>query len=151
MIHICFYSILWTRIVFSWIQEIFTFVPFSKKNPSLRTSNSIPSIRHFPPGFKSVTAVPSLPTRYSKSDAFKNPIGDRIHIGCILTPDNAPFDVGEEYMKADKAEGIYDYVIDADGRGATLTLTGPGRGLIYMEAGPPVNDAALFMIEVNKP
>ncbi len=89
-------------------------------------------------------------TQYPK-DYITGDIGDRIHIGCILTPDNAPFDVGEEYMKADKAEGIYDYVIDADGRGATLTLTGPGRGLIYMEAGPPVNDAALFMIEVNKP
>ena len=89
-------------------------------------------------------------TQYPK-DYITGNIGDKIHIGCILTPDNAPFDVGEEYMKADKAEGIYDYVIDADRRGATLTLTGPGRGLIYMEAGAPVNDAALFMIEVNQP
>ena len=54
-------------------------------------------------------------------------------------------------MEDDKAEGLYDYVIDEDGHGATLTLTGPGRGLIYMEAGEPVNDAALFIIEVNLP
>jgi hypothetical protein len=33
----------------------------------------------------------------------------------------------------------------------TLTLTGPGSGLIYMEAGPPINDGALFLIEVNTP
>jgi hypothetical protein len=54
-------------------------------------------------------------------------------------------------MEDDKAEGIYDYEIDSDGHGAILTLTGPGRGLIYMEAGAPVNDAALFIIEVNQP
>ena len=51
----------------------------------------------------------------------------------------------------DKAEGIYDYEIDPDGHGAVLTLTGPGTGLIYMEAGDPVNEAALFVIEVNLP
>ena len=54
-------------------------------------------------------------------------------------------------MEDDKAEGLYDYVIDEDGHGAVLTLTGPGRGLIYMEAGEPVNDAALFLIEINLP
>ena len=78
-------------------------------------------------------------------------VGDKIHVGCIVTPAHAPFDIGEEYMKADKNEGIYDYSIDPDGHGATLTFTGPGRGLIYMEAGEPVNDAALFVIEVNRP
>ena len=46
---------------------------------------------------------------------------------------------------------FYDYEIDEDGRGAVLTLTGPGCGLIYMEAGDPINDAALFIIEVNLP
>ena len=78
-------------------------------------------------------------------------IGDRIHIWCEFRPADAPFDVGLQYMKDDKAEGIYDYVVDPDGHGATLTLTGPGQGLIYMEAGNPINDAALFIIEVNKP
>ncbi len=85
------------------------------------------------------------------SDYIVGDIGDRIHIWCDLLPEDAPFDVGEDYMKDDKATGIYDYVIDEDGHGATLTLTGPGRGLIYMEAGPPINDAALFIIEVNLP
>lgn len=85
------------------------------------------------------------------SDYIRGDIGDRIHIWCEFSPSDAPFDVGIPYMEADKEEGIYDYEVDADGHGAVLTLTGPGRGLIYMEAGEPVNDAALFIIEVNQP
>lgn len=85
------------------------------------------------------------------SDYLVGNIGDKIHIGCSFTPSFAPFDVGIEYLKEDKARGIYEYEIDEDGHGVTLTLTGPGRGLIYMEAGAPVNRAALFMIEVNLP
>ncbi len=85
------------------------------------------------------------------SDYIIGDIGDRVHIWCDLLPEDAPFDVGESYMKDDKANGIYDYEIDKDGHGATLTLTGPGTGLIYMEAGDPINDAALFIIEVNMP
>jgi hypothetical protein len=54
-------------------------------------------------------------------------------------------------MQNDKKEGIYDYIIDEDGHGAVITLTGPGSGLIYMSAGPPVNEAALWFIEVNQP
>ena len=85
------------------------------------------------------------------ADYIVGDIGDKIHIGCLITPSNTPFDVGEEYMEDDKKEGIYDYEIDEDGHGATRTLTGPGRGLIYMEAGDPINEAALFIIEVNLP
>ena len=83
------------------------------------------------------------------SDYIRGNVGDKIHIGCLLTPSYTPFDVGKEYLEADKANGIYDYEIDADGHGVTITLTGPGTGLIYMEAGDPINDAALFLIEVN--
>lgn len=88
----------------------------------------------------------AYPQSYIRGD-----IGDQIHIWCEFSPPQAPFDVGIEYMEDDKAEGIYDYRIDEDGHGAVLTLTGPGRGLIYMEAGDPVNEAALFVIEVNLP
>lgn len=83
------------------------------------------------------------------SDYIRGDIGDVIHIGCKLNPPDTPFDVGLEYLEDDRSEGIYDYVIDEDGHGVTLTLTGPGRGLIYMEASEPINDAALFIIEVN--
>ena len=85
------------------------------------------------------------------SDYIIGNIGDKIHIGCRVVPTHAPFDIGLEYLEDDKATGIYDYTIDPDGHGVTLTLTGPGTGLIYMEAGPPINDGALFLIEVNTP
>lgn len=88
----------------------------------------------------------AYPSSYINCD-----IGDTIHIWCEFTPHGADFDVGIEYMEEDKAEGIYDYVVDEDGHGAVLHITGPGTGLIYMEAGDPINDAALFIIEVNKP
>lgn len=93
--------------------------------------------------------VPSLkghPASYIQGE-----IGDTVHIWCDVNPLFAPFDVGMDYMDADRETGIYEYTVDPDGYGATLTLTGPGTGLVYMEAGPPVNDAALFVIEVNKP
>lgn len=92
------------------------------------------------------TYIKGYPSSYIRGD-----IGDRIHIWCDVFPPNAHFDVGEEFMKEDKMRGIYDYEIDDDGFGATLTLTGSGTGLIYMEAGMPVYDAALFVIEVNLP
>ena len=82
-------------------------------------------------------------------DYIRGNIGDIIHIGCTLYPPDTQFDVGRKYLEDDKAAGIYDYVIDEDGHGVTLKLTGSGTGLIYMEAGEPINDAALFFIEVN--
>ena len=88
---------------------------------------------------------------YYPESYIRGDIGDVIHLGCHFTPADAPFDVGRAYMENDKKEGIYDYVIDADGHGATITLTGPGSGLIYMSVGPPVNEAALWFIEVNQP
>lgn len=92
------------------------------------------------------TFLKSYPSSY-----IRGKIGDKIHLGCIISPPHTPFDVGESYMADDKAEGIYDYEIDPDGLGAVLTLTGPGRGWIYMEAGPPIDDGALFVIEVDLP
>lgn len=88
--------------------------------------------------------ITQYPDKYIRGN-----IGDIIHLGCTLYPPDTPFDVGREYLEDDKAAGIYDYVIDEDGHGVTLKLTGSGTGLIYMEAGEPINDAALFFIEVN--
>lgn len=85
------------------------------------------------------------------SDYIHGKIGDRIHIWCEVSPEDTPFDPGESYMKEDEARGIYRYTLDKDGHGAVLELTGAGRGLIYMEAGPPVNESALFIIEVDLP
>lgn len=92
------------------------------------------------------TFLKSYPSSY-----IRGKIGDKIHLGCHISPPHTPFDVGESYMADDKAAGIYDYEIDPDGLGAVLTLTGPGRGWIYMEAGKPIDDGALFVIEVDLP
>lgn len=78
-------------------------------------------------------------------------IGDKVHLRCTFTPSFAPFDIGMEELMEDKQNGIYDFEVDKDGHGVTLTLTGPGRGLVYMEVGEPVNEAAMWVIEVNLP
>lgn len=83
------------------------------------------------------------------SDYIQGYIGDKIHIWCEFTPESASFDVGTEYMEDDKKRGIYDYRVDPDGHGAVLTLMKPGRGLIYMSAGEPVNEDALFIIDIQ--
>lgn len=92
------------------------------------------------------TYIKPYPSQYVRGK-----IGDKVHIGCKVSPQNTPFDVGENYMKDDNKTGIYDYEIDPDGHGAVLTLTGPGRGWIYMEAGAPVDRGVLFVIEVDLP
>ena len=92
------------------------------------------------------TSLISYPSSYINGN-----IGEKVHIWCELTPPDTPFDVGMSYMEEDRLNGIYEYEIDEDGHGATLTFTGPGSGLIYMEAGEPIYDAALFIIEVNLP
>lgn len=76
-------------------------------------------------------------------------VGDIIHISCEIFPPNTPFDIGTEDLEYDSNEGIYEYEIDDDGRGVSLKLKKPGSGMIYMEAGEPVNQAALFFIVVN--
>lgn len=78
-------------------------------------------------------------------------IGDRIHLGCTFTPSYAPFSIDTDLLEEDKSNGIYDFEIDNDGCGVTLTLTGPGRGLVYMEVGEPVNESSLWVVEVNLP
>ena len=98
-----------------------------------------------------LTYVGETSLKQYPSDYIVGDIGDKIHIGCHLTPSDTPFDIGIDELDFDKDRGIYEYEIDQNGHGVTLTLTGPGTGLIYMEAGPPINDTALFLIEVNKP
>ena len=78
-------------------------------------------------------------------------IGDTLHLCCKLFPPHAEFDVGLEELMFDKEQGIYDYIIDEDGHGVRLILTGAGVGIVYMQAGEPINEDALWVIEVNLP
>lgn len=77
-------------------------------------------------------------------------IGDVIHVGCTFSPPGAEFNVGIEELEEDRARGIYDYVIDEDGRGVTLTIRGLGTGMVYMEAGEPINQSGLLYIHIRE-
>ena len=77
--------------------------------------------------------------------------GDKVHIWCEFFPPSAHFDIGTEELEHDKERGIYDYTIDENGYGVTLTLKKPGRGILYMSAGYPINDSRMVIIEVNTP
>lgn len=105
-------------------------------------SESCPvDIEFDPPYFKS----------YPAEKYIRGGIGDTLRIWCDIFPPYTPFDIGKVYLEADRKDGIYDFIIDDDGHGVTLILKGPGTGLIYMEAGDPVNEAEMYLIEVNLP
>lgn len=75
--------------------------------------------------------------------------GDIIDIRCDWYPPTAVLDIGLDELEFDRERGIYDFTPDPDGKGVTITLRNPGRGLIYMEAGEPVSDAVLVVVEVD--
>lgn len=76
-------------------------------------------------------------------------IGDKLHVRCSFIPDYAPFDIGLDELEEDRQRGIYDYTIDDDGKGVTLTTKSPGMGILYMSAGEPVNETGMLVIEVT--
>ena len=78
-------------------------------------------------------------------------VGETVHVMCRFQPEDAEFDIGLEELEEDRQRGLYDYIIDEDGHGVRLILTGPGTGIVYMEAGEPVNEAAMWVVEVNMP
>lgn len=86
-----------------------------------------------------------FPESYIQGD-----VGDTLHLWCEVYPPHTPFHIGLEELEHDKAMGIYDYLIDADGHGIRLILKESGTGLVYMEAGEPVNEAAMWIVEVNR-
>lgn len=76
-------------------------------------------------------------------------VGDSVHIWCEFFPPNASFDLGYEELNYDKERGIYDYTVDKDGHGVTLTLKKAGSGILFMSAGDPVNESGIIIVEVN--
>lgn len=75
--------------------------------------------------------------------------GEKIHVWCEYFPPSASFDIGLDYLELDKERGIYDYEIDADGHGAVLSLKKNGSGMLYMEAGYPLNQSEMVVIQVG--
>lgn len=76
-------------------------------------------------------------------------MGEVLHVGCKFTPPGAKFDIGLEELEEDRQRGIYDYEIDPDGHGVTLTIKGYGTGMLYMEAGSPVDRSGLLYLHVK--
>lgn len=88
--------------------------------------------------------------RMYPGDYIEGKVGDKIHIWCEFFPPNAPFDPGMEELNYDKGRGIYDYKLDENGHGVTLTLKNPGTGIVYMTAGAPVNESGMVIVVVNR-
>lgn len=76
-------------------------------------------------------------------------VGEKIHVWCEYFPPSASFDIGLDYLELDRERGIYDYEVDADGHGAVLSLKKNGSGLLYLEAGYPLNQNEMVVIEVG--
>ena len=76
-------------------------------------------------------------------------VGEDVHVWAEVVPPLAPFDIGLEELEFDRERGIYDYEIDEDGHGVTLHLKSRGSGILYFEAGAPVNDAVACWIQVE--
>lgn len=75
--------------------------------------------------------------------------GERVHIWCETYPENCELDICKDDLDYDVERGIYDYEMDADGHGVTLTLKENGTGMFTIDAGPPVNDGFLVIVVVN--
>lgn len=83
------------------------------------------------------------------SDIISCRVGDSVHIWADLEPPDAPFDIGLEELEEDRERGLYDYTIDPDGHGVTLSLKAPGTGIVYFQAGWPVTDSAGALIVID--
>lgn len=75
--------------------------------------------------------------------------GESYHVRCEFFPGSAEFDIGMEELEYDHSRGIYDYTVDDDGKGVRLTFRKKGSGLLYFEAGYPVNQSELVVISVE--
>ena len=77
-------------------------------------------------------------------------VGETVHVMCRFQPEDAEFDIGLEELEEDRQRGLYDYIIDEDGHGVTLSLKSPGTGILYMTVGEPVNESGLLVLEINR-
>lgn len=82
------------------------------------------------------------------SDIIYANVGDSLHVWAEVTPSTTAVTIDEELLETDVENGLYDYEIDEDGRGLMLWFKTTGTGMVYMEAGPPVNaaDGALIFV-----
>lgn len=76
-------------------------------------------------------------------------VDESFHIRCEYYPESASFDIGLEELEYDKGRGIYDYKLDADGKGVTIMLKNRGSGMLYFETGEPINQSEIITVIVE--
>ncbi len=98
------------------------------------------------------SGIGSVTSPYMKiypGNYIRGKIGEKHHIRCEYYPHTAKFDIGIRELEYDKERGIYDYRLDDDGQGVTLTLKGRGSGILYFKAGYPINQEEMVIISVD--
>ncbi len=98
------------------------------------------------------SGITSTVTPYMKvypGNYIRGKAGETHHIRCEYFPTEADFDIGLKELEYDKERGIYDYSLDNDGKGVTLTLTGRGTGILYFKAGYPINQEEMVVIVID--
>ncbi len=68
-------------------------------------------------------------------------VGQTLDVRAITVPEETELEWDIEEFEDSQADGYYDYYIDDDGRGVTLTFKKSGLIFAYVDAGPPINDA----------
>lgn len=72
--------------------------------------------------------------------------GEYVHIWCETNPCWAELEFSRDDLEDDAREGIYEYEMDADGKGVTLHMLRGGTGMFTVDAGYPVNDGYLILV-----
>ena len=75
--------------------------------------------------------------------------GEQLRVWVEVTPEDTPVLFDREDLEFDRERGIYDYTLDADGKGVTLDLLRGGTGMFIVAAGPPVSQQLLVVVVVN--
>ena len=86
---------------------------------------------------------------FHPGDFISGYVGDKVHLWCDVYPEDTPVEWDWELIDGDVDRGIYDYVLDSDGKGMELTLTGKGTGMVYVEVKGIVDEAFLCVIVVR--
>ena len=75
--------------------------------------------------------------------------GESVRIWCEVSPESTEVIFDEDDLDYDSGRGIYDYKLDADGRGVTLDLLKSGTGMFGIDIGEPVCEGVLVIVVVN--
>lgn len=81
---------------------------------------------------------------------YRMPAGSSMHFDLDYSPSSMQVTLREDLVKDEKAEGRALYTMDSDGRGFTVKSLGkPCVTMMEIEAGPPLNDYELIIIEIG--